>query len=103
MSSIGKLMKQAGRIQRQMEQAQADLAERTVETTSGGGAVKVTAKCDGRLKAISINPESIDQEDISLLEDLVLSAVNSALDQAKEISDEEMGKLTQGLSIPGLI
>ena len=103
MSSIGKLMKQAGRIQRQMEQAQADLAERTVETTSGGGAVKVTAKCDGRLKTISINPESIDQEDISLLEDLVLSAVNSALDQAKEISDEEMGKLTQGLSIPGLI
>ena len=96
MSSIGKLMKQAGRIQRQMEQAQADLAERTVETTSGGGAVKVTAKCDGRLKAISINPESIDKEDISLLEDLVLSAVNSALDQAKEISDEEMGKLTQG-------
>ena len=63
MSSIGKLMKQAGRIQRQMEQAQADLAERTVETTSGGGAVKVTAKCDGRLKAISINPESIDKED----------------------------------------
>ena len=96
-------MKQAGRIQRQMEQAQADLAERTVETTSGGGAVKVTAKCDGWLKAISINPESIDKEDISLLEDLVLSAVNSALDQAKEISDEEMGKLTQGLSIPGLI
>ena len=96
-------MKQAGRIQRQMEQAQADLAERTVETTSGGGAVKVTAKCDGRLKAISTNPESIDKEDISLLEDLVLSAVNSALDQAKEISDEEMGKLTQGLSIPGLI
>ena len=96
-------MKQAGRIQRQMEQAQEDLAERTVETTSGGGAVKVTAKCDGWLKAISINPESIDKEDISLLEDLVLSAVNSALDQAKEISDEEMGKLTQGLSIPGLI
>lgn len=103
MSSIGKLMKQAGRIQRQMEQAQADLADRTVETTSGGGAVKVTAKCDGTLKSIAIDPESIDKSDISLLEDLVISAVNSALEQAKEISNEEMGKLTQGLSIPGLI
>jgi len=103
MSSIGKLMKQASRIQRQMEQAQADLADRTIDTTSGGGAVKVTAKCDGTLKSISIDPESVDKEDISLLEDLVLSAVNNALEQAKEISNDEMGKLTSGLKIPGLM
>jgi len=96
-------MKQASRIQRQMEQAQADLADRTIDTTSGGGAVKVTAKCDGTLKSISIDPESVDKEDISLLEDLVLSAVNNALEQAKEISNDEMGKLTSGLKIPGLM
>jgi len=96
-------MKQANRIQRQMEQAQSDLSDRTVDATSGGGAVKVTAKCDGLLKAIVIDPESVDKEDISLLEDLVLSAVNSALAEAKEISNDEMGKLTSGLKIPGLI
>jgi len=103
MSSIGKLMKQASRIQRQMEQAQEDLADRTVDATSGGGAVKITAKCDGTLKAITIDPESVDKEDISLLEDLVLTAANNALEQAKEISNDEMGKLTSGLKIPGLV
>jgi DNA-binding protein YbaB len=57
MSSIGKLMKQASRIQRQMEQAQEDLSDRTVDASSGGGAVKITAKCDGTLKTITIDPE----------------------------------------------
>jgi len=103
MSSIGKLMKQAARIQRQMEDVQNQLAARTVETTSGGGAVKVSAKCDGTLGSIKIAPEAINPADVQLLEDMILTAVNSALVQAKEISTAEMGKVTQGFSIPGLV
>ena len=96
-------MKQAARIQRQMEDVQNQLAARTVETTSGGGAVKVSAKCDGTLGSIKIAPEAINPADVQLLEDMILTAVNSALVQAKEISTAEMGKVTQGFSIPGLV
>lgn len=102
MSSIGKLMKQAARMQREIETIQAKLAETTVDATSGGGAVKVVAKCDGTLASIKIDPEAIDKEDISLLEDMVLTAANSALEKAKEISNSEMGRATQGFSMPGL-
>jgi DNA-binding YbaB/EbfC family protein len=103
MSSIGKIVKQAARMQQQMEQIQAQLAARTVEATSGGGAVKVTAKCDGTLSAIKIDPQALNPADAQLLEDMVLTAVNSALDQAKQISSAEMGKATQGFSLPGLM
>lgn len=96
-------MKQAARIQRQMEDVQNQLAARTVETTSGGGAVKVSAKCDGTLGAIKIDPQAVNPADVQLLEDMILTAVNSALVQAKEISTAEMGKVTQGFSIPGLV
>lgn len=103
MSSIGKLMKQAARIQRQMEDVQTQLASRTVEATSGGGAVKVVAKCDGTLASVKIDPQAANPSDITLLEDLVISAANNALNQAKEISNAEMGKVTSGLNLPGLV
>lgn len=96
-------MKQAARIQRQMEDVQAALAAKTVEATSGGGAVKVTAKCDGTLGSIKIDPQAVNPADVQLLEDMIITAVNSALTQAKEISTAEMGKVTQGFSIPGLV
>src|SRR5262245_27942689 len=102
MSSIGKLMKQAARMQQQMEQVQNQLAQRTVEATSGGGAVKVTAKCDGSLAAVKIDPQAVNPSDAQLLEDMILTAANQALAQAKEISTAEMGKVTQGFSLPGL-
>jgi DNA-binding YbaB/EbfC family protein len=102
MSSIGKLMKQAARMQQQMEQVQADLASRTVEATSGGGAVKVFAKCDGSIASIKIDPQALNPADVQLLEDMVLTAANQALAQAKEISNTEMGRITSGLSLPGL-
>jgi DNA-binding YbaB/EbfC family protein len=102
MSSIGKLMKQAARMQQQMEQVQNQLAQRTVEATSGGGAVKVAAKCDGSLASIKIDPQAINPADAQLLEDLIITAANQALSQAKEISNAEMGKITSGLSLPGL-
>ena len=103
MSSIGKLMKQAARIQKQMEEAQAQLAARTVEATSGGGAVKVVARCDGTIGSIKIDPQAINPADAQLLEDLILTAANNALGQAKEISTAEMGKVTSGMSLPGMI
>ncbi|MGC3958195.1 MAG: YbaB/EbfC family nucleoid-associated protein [Verrucomicrobiota bacterium] len=102
MSSIGKLMKQAARMQQQMEQIQADLAKRTVEATSGGGAVKVTAKCDGTVAAIKIDPQALNPSDAQVVEDMVLLAVNQALAQAKEISNAEMGRATAGFNLPGL-
>src|ERR1051325_3556747 len=101
MSSIGKLMKQAERMQRQMEQVQSDLASRTVEATSGGGAVKVVAKCDGSIASIKIDPQAVNPADAPMLEDMVLTAANQALAQAKEISNSEMGKIAGGLSLPG--
>src|SRR5690348_6653354 len=101
MSSIGKLMKQAQRMQAQMEQIQAQLAARTVEATSGGGAVKVTAKCDGTVASIKIDPQALNPSDAQLLEDMVVTATNQALAQAKEISNAEMGKVTAGMNLPG--
>jgi len=96
-------MKQAARIQRQMEDVQAQLAAKTIETTSGGGAVKIVAKCDGTLASIKIDPQAVVPADVQLLEDMLITAINSALTQAKDVSTAEMGKVTQGFSIPGLV
>src|SRR5215471_3603200 len=102
MSSIGKLMKQAARMQQQMEQIQNELAQRTVEATRGGGAVKVVAKCDGSIASIKIDPQAISPADAQLLEDMILTAANQALGQAKDISNTEMGKVTSGFNLPGM-
>lgn len=90
-------------MQQQMEQIQSELAKRTVEATSGGGAVKVVAKCDGSVASIKIDPQAINPADAQLLEDMILSATNQALGQAKEISSAEMGKATAGFNLPGLM
>lgn len=103
MSSIGKLVKQAARMQQQMAQIQESLAQRTVEATSGGGAVKVIARCDGTLAAVKIDPQAANPADVTLLEDLVVTAANQALNQAKEISSQEMGKVTAGFNLPGMM
>ena len=89
-------------MQQQMEQVQAQLAARTIEATSGGGAVKVVAKCDGSLASVKIDPQALNPSDAQLLEDMILTAANQALGQAKEIANTEMGKVTAGLSLPGL-
>lgn len=103
MSSIGKLMKQAAKMQQQMETIQAQLAIRTVEATSGGGAVKVTAKCDGTLASIKIDPQALNPSDAQIVEDMILTAANQALTQAKDISNAEMQKATAGFNMPGLM
>ena len=106
MANIAKLMKQAAKMQQQMQAAQAQLADEIVEASSGGGAVKVTASCDGVVKSIKIDPDGVDAEDISMLEDMVLGAVNQALDKGRETQSAEMGKLTGGMGggmgLPGL-
>lgn len=103
MSSLGKFLKQATRMQQQVESVQQQLANRTVEATSGGGVVKAVARCDGSLASLKIDPQTVDPADTALLEDLVLTAVNNALTQAREISSAEMGKVTGGLNLPGLM
>jgi len=103
MSSLGKMIKQAARLQQQIEQIQNQLAQRTVEATSGGGAVKVVARCDGTLVSLKIDPQALDPSDVGLVEDMILSAVNQALNQAKEIANAEMAKVTSGFQLPGLM
>jgi DNA-binding YbaB/EbfC family protein len=100
--SLGKLMKQAQKAQQQMAIIQAELAVRTVEATSGGGAVKVVATCDGTIKSIKIDPQALNPADAQVVEDMILIAVNQALNQAKEIANAEMGKATAGFSLPGM-
>ena len=96
-------MKQAARMQRQIEELQGQLASRTVEGTSGGGAVKVVARCDNTIASVKIDPQAINPAEPELLEDLVLTATNHALTQAREIYTQEMGRATSGLSLPGLM
>lgn len=102
MSSIGKLMKQAAQMQQKMERIQNELATRTVEATSGGGAVKVIAKCDGTIASIKIDPQALNPSDAQIVEDMILTAANQALAQAKDISNTEMGKATAGFNLPGM-
>jgi len=95
-------MKQTARMQQEMERVQAGLAQRQVEATSGGGAVKVTAKCDGTLASIKIDPQALNPADAQMVEDMILGACNQALAQAREIANSEMGRLTQGMALPGM-
>ena len=82
-------MKQAGRIQRQIEDVQTQLAARTVEASSGGGAVKVVARCDGTLSSIKIDPQALNPADAQIVEEMLITAINNALGQAKEISNTQ--------------
>ena len=100
--NIAKMMKEAQRMQERMAEAQNELAARTIEATAGGGKIKVTATGAGDIIAIKIDPQVVDPTDVEFLEDLVLTGVRQALEDAKELAGAEMGKLTGGLKIPGL-
>ena len=95
-------MKQAQQLQKKMMKTQAELALKTVEASSGGGMVKVIANGGQKIESIILEKEVIDPEDIEMLQDLVLAAVNDALNKSQEMMSSEMGKLTGGLNIPGL-
>jgi DNA-binding YbaB/EbfC family protein len=103
MKGLGKMMKQAQQLQSKMLKLQEELAEKTVETSSGGGMVKVVANGKQQLVSIQIEQEVVDPDDVEMLQDLILAAANDALAKAQEMVTGEMNKLTGGLNMPGLM
>ena len=102
--NMNNLMKQAQRMQRQMEETQKELEEKEVTASSGGGAVEATVSGTKQLMKISLDEEVVDPEDIEMLEDLIVAAVNEALEKVDEASASAMSKFTGGMGgqIPGL-
>src|SRR5690349_15824834 len=100
--NLNKLMKQAQKMQEQMAKTQAELEQKTVDVSAGGGKVKVTANGAGDIVAIKIDKEVVDPNDVEVLEEMLLSAVKQAIGQGKALAQSEMSKLTGGLGIPGL-
>jgi DNA-binding YbaB/EbfC family protein len=100
---IDNIMKQAQKMQKQMMEIQEELANRSVEASVGGGVVTVVANGQQQILSIRIEPEVVDPNDVDMLQDLVLAAVNEALRKAQELMTSEMNKLTGGLKIPGLM
>ena len=94
------MMKEAQKMQEKLARAQEELASKTVEATAGGGKVTVVATCGGDVLSIKISKDVVDPEDVEFLEDLVLTGVKAAIAQGKEISQQEMGKLTGGMGLP---
>lgn len=103
MKGMGKMMKQAQQLQTKMMKMQEELAEKTVAATAGGGMVKVVANGRQQVVSIEIEQEVVDPEDVDMLQDLVLAAVNDALAKSQEMVSGEMSKLTGGLNIPGVV
>jgi DNA-binding YbaB/EbfC family protein len=101
--NMQKQLQQMQIMQRKMEEVQEELNTREVEATAGGGAVSVKVNGRKQLVALKIKPEAMDPDDIEMLEDLIIVATNEALRQMEEMSESEIGKVTGGLSIPGLI
>lgn len=100
--NMQKQLAQMQAMQRQMEALQAEIEEKEVQTTAGGGAVSVTISGKKEITKLEIKPEACDPDDVEMLQDLIIVAVNEGLRQIDEISNSEMSKLTGGLGIPGL-
>jgi nucleoid-associated protein EbfC len=103
MKGMGDMMKQAQKLQARMLKMQEELAEKTVESAVGGGMIKVVANGRQQVVSIRIEKEVVNPEDVDMLQDLVLAAVNDALAKSQEMVSSEMGKLTGGLKLPGLM
>ena len=99
---IGDMMKQVQKMQAKMEQMQTELENARVEGVAGGGMVKVVANGKNDILSIAIDPEVVDKEDIEMLQDLIMAAVNQAKEKAQELQQETMAGMTGGLNIPGL-
>jgi DNA-binding YbaB/EbfC family protein len=103
MKGMGSMMKQAQQLQARMLKMQEELAEKTVESAVGGGMIKVVANGRQQIVSIRIEKEVVDPNDVDMLQDLILAAVNDALAKSQEMVSSEMGKLTGGLNLPGLM
>jgi len=99
--NMGKMLKQAQKMQEEMAQIQQDLAEKEVEGTSGGGAVTVKVSGDNKVLGVTIQPDVLEGGDVEMVQDLIVVATNQALENAAALAKEEMGKVTGGMSIPG--
>ncbi|MDO3378016.1 YbaB/EbfC family nucleoid-associated protein [Geoalkalibacter halelectricus] len=99
---LGNIMKQAQMMQQKMARLQEELAERSVEASSGGGMVTAVANGKQQLVSLRIEKDVVDPDDIEMLQDLVLAAANEALKKSQEMMQEEMGKITGGFNIPGM-
>lgn len=102
-ANMQKQMQQMQAMQRQMEQIQGELDEKTVETSAGGGAICVTINGKKEIVSMNIKPEVVDPDDVEMLQDLIMVAVNEGLRQVEEMSQQEMSKLTGGLNLPGMM
>ncbi|NLH31924.1 MAG: YbaB/EbfC family nucleoid-associated protein [Firmicutes bacterium] len=100
--NMQKMLKQVQKMQADMAKAQEELKTKTVEASAGGGVVTVTANGAQEIVAVKIKPEAVDPDDVEMLEDLVMAAVNEALRKAQELAAQEMQKVAGGLNIPGL-
>lgn len=101
--NMQQIMRQARKMQEQLESMQEGLKDMETSSSAGGGMVKVTVTGDMRVKSITIDPEAVDPEDVEMLEDMIIAAVNDALESANEAANQQMGSITGGLSIPGLM
>ena len=101
--NMQKQLQQMQAMQRQMEAAQAEIEEKEITTTSGGGAVSVTVNGKKEITDLTIDKEVVDPDDVEMLQDLIVAAVNEGMRQIEELSNEEMGKISGGLNIPGLV
>ena len=102
MGNMGNMMKQMQKMQKKMLEAQEELLAMEFEATAGGGVVKVIAEGNRRIKAIEIAEEAVDPDDVEMLQDLIVAAVNDAMQQIEAKTEETMGQFTKGLNIPGL-
>ncbi len=102
MKNMNSMMKQAQNLQKKMLKTQKELATKTVEATAGGGMVTVIANGGQKIESIALEKEVVDPEDLEMLQDLILAAVNDALKKSQDMVSAEMSKLTGGLNIPGL-
>ena len=102
MKGFGNMMKEAQKLQEKMLAMQEEIAKRKVDATAGGGMVTVEANGKQEILSIKIDPEVINKDDAQMLEDLVLAACNEALRKSRELVQQELGKLTGGMKIPGL-
>ena len=100
--NMNNLMKQAQKMQKRMLEIQEELAGRTVEATVGGGMVTAVVNGQQELISLTISPDVVDPDDVEMLEDLIVAAVNEARHQAQDMMSQEMGKLTGGIKVPGL-
>ncbi|HLB12816.1 MAG TPA: YbaB/EbfC family nucleoid-associated protein [Dehalococcoidia bacterium] len=98
-----RILRQAQQLQEKLAKIQAELGNETVEVTSGGGAVTLVIDGHQRVRSITISREAVDPEDVEMLEDLILSAMNEALDKSRELASKRLGAITGGMKIPGLM